>query len=97
MITSLPGLDVSLGLHGLDTYGRRRRVDAGEEYPCRIYQEGGSDGDSLRARSQRKNCCLRGRGGLASCPPLSGFGSVSSFQTIRTSQGGAASEHVGLN
>jgi hypothetical protein len=41
--------------------------------------------------------CLRPGGPCGACPRLSGFGSVSSFQPIRTSQAGAASERVGLN
>jgi hypothetical protein len=72
----------------------------GEEFACRIRPAAGPDWDSLRARSQRKNSLPSAGGavrGLPSCPSLSGFGSVSSFQPIRTPQGGAASEHVGLN
>ena len=68
----------------------------GEEFPCRIHPAAGSDWDSLRGLGA-KIPCFGGAARRLPLPRLSGFGSVSSFQPLRTSQCGAAPEHVGLN
>jgi hypothetical protein len=72
----------------------------GEEFPCRIHPAAGFRPGFLAVAPSTSKFFAVGRGAarrLLFCPPLVGFGSVSSFQIIRTSQGGAASERVGLN